>query len=81
MFKDKHHFFIILGSIIPIIISSGTNLSKENYVKSPNHLSEVHKLEFATDFKTASSIFSNQSGEATVKDWNTLLDKFIDIDV
>jgi hypothetical protein len=81
MFKDKNNFFIILGLIITIIISSGINLSKEKYVNSPIHLLKVPKLELVTDFKTASSIISNQSGEATVKDWNKLLDNFIDIDV
>ncbi|MGZ4160472.1 MAG: hypothetical protein ACXVHV_11155 [Methanobacterium sp.] len=76
MFKDKNNFFIILGLIITIIICSGTNLSKVNSENNPIHLLEFHKIELFTDFKTESSIFSSQSGEATVSDWDRLLDKF-----
>lgn len=81
MLKDKNNFFIVLGLVITIIIASGTNLSKVNDDNNPIHLLEFHKFELTTDFKTADSIFSNQTGEATVKDWNQLFDKIIDNNV
>lgn len=74
MFKNKNNF-IILGLIITIIIVSGTNLSKVNYDNNLIHLFEFHKFDFTTDFKTESSVFSNQTGEATVSDWDRLLNK------
>ncbi|MDQ0201373.1 hypothetical protein [Neobacillus ginsengisoli] len=78
MVKKKNKLSVILGLVITIIIISCINLSKDKNVNNPIHLLEVHKLEISMDFKEA--IISNQSDEATVKDWDQLLDKIIDID-
>jgi hypothetical protein len=77
MCKDKYNLLITIG--ITFIIFLGFHLSKEKSLSKPVQLFN-HKLEFAADFVTDASKMPNQSGEATVNDWDKLLHKVIDID-